>query len=678
MSMNDQYDSNQAILTRMDQSYNDSISIYQSFLSQANMDARFEAGDQNIWSELYGTEYIGNNKTFNYNRIRRIINMVTGFQRRNRKSTLIVPVENGDQDTADQFTKLLYWAHGRDGTLNTLSDSFHGAITSGLNLLQVWVDYRSDPISGDIKVDNCDYNSFMIDPYFKKKDLSDCNFIWKRSYLTKQECISLLPEKADDITGFTSFNDTKDGKFSYMAESVNAGPQNLLAYDEYYYRAYRTQKLLVDTQTGDTFEWRYDQQDKLDEFLRMYPQVTLVDQEIPTVRVAITVHKQVMYDGPQPTGLDKYPFVPVFGYFRPQLSSFTDRIQGMVRGLRDAQFLYNRRKNIELDILESQVNSGWIYKEDALVNPKDIFASGQGKGIALKRDAQISDVQRIESPQFNPALLQISEILGKEIQEIAGVNEELLGTATDDKAGVLAMLRQGAGLTTLQELFDNLDQSQKLLGSIFVDIMQLSFTPGKVQRVLAEQPSPQFYNKAFGKYDAAIEEGLNTTTQKQTQFAQLLHLKEAGVPIPDDVIIEAATLQNKNDLIKSIDQQAQQAAQQEQQAQKVAQEEQQARTDLAHARAQADRGLGIERVSRVQENEAMAVEKKAEAQKDRTAGLLNMVKILQEIEGVDIQQLQQLVQLTQQFRQAENITPQEKQETTKTVSSLKNMTDVIQ
>ena len=36
-----------------------------------------------------------------------------------------------------------------------------------------------------------------------------------------------------------------------------------------------------------------------------------------------------------------------------------------------------------------------------------------------------------------------------------------------------------------------------------------------------EEPAPQFYNKAFGKYDAAIEEGLNTTTQKQMRFAQL-------------------------------------------------------------------------------------------------------------------------------------------------------------
>jgi hypothetical protein len=84
-----------------------------------------------------------------------------------------------------------------------------------------------------------------------------------------------------------------------------------------------------------------------------------------------------------------------------------NRIQGVVRGLRDAQFLYNRRKVAELDILESQINSGFIYKENALVNPADVFLTGQGRGLALKRDAQMTDVQKIEAPQIPPSMIQL-------------------------------------------------------------------------------------------------------------------------------------------------------------------------------------------------------------------------------------------------------------------------------
>ena len=643
-------ENDKAILDRMNQFYAESITINQSFWTEADTDTRFEAGDQTLWTELYGTIPFSQRKQFNFNRIRRVVNMINGHQRRYRKSTIVTPVENGDEVTADQFTKIMYWLNNQEGILNTISDAFQGALVTGMNLLQVWVDYRTDPVSGDIKVDNCNYNSFLLDPYFKKTNLSDCNGAWKRSFLTKRECASLLPDRADDIMGLQSSRG-QDGKFEFMPENVNRSTNNLLNYDEFYYRDYRTQRMLVDTQTGESMEWKSNNEDSLREFLRLYPQITIIDQEIPTVKVAIVVQNIVMYDGPNPIGIDQYPFIPVLGYFNPSVSGFDQRIQGVVRGLRDAQYLYNRRKVIELDILESQINSGWKYKENALVNPKDVFLSGQGRGLALKEDAQMTDVEQIMPPQIPPSMIQLSEILAKEIQEISGVNEELLGSAMDDKAGILSMLRQGAGLTTLQGLFDNLDNSQKILGKIILGIIQTNFTPGKIKRIIEQEPTPQFYHKAFGKYDAAVEEGLNTTTQRQMQMLQLLQLREAGVPIPDDVLIKAATIQNKKDITESIEQaQAQQQQMQQVQLQAAIQE-QQARTELAKARAVADQGLGLERVSRIQENEALAIERKAEASKDRTAGLLNLVRAMQEIEGVDISQLEQIINLAKAVEQ---------------------------
>jgi len=222
------------------------------------------------------------------------------------------------------------------------------------------------------------------------------------------------------------------------------------------------------------------------------------------------------------------------------------------------------------------------------------------------------------------------------------------------------MMRQGAGLTTLQRLFDQLDYSQKLLGKIMIKLIQTNFTPGKVQRIIEDQPSEQFYNKNFGIYDAAVEEGFDTTTQRQVQFAQLMYLRESGIQIPSDVIIESATLQNKNDLIKSIQQQ-EQAAQQQQEAQSQMQlQEQEATMQLAKARASADIGLGIERASRVQENRMMAVERSAEAaqnmanaQKDEDQALLNKVKAIKELQEIDVRQLRDLVGIYQQLKAQE-------------------------
>ncbi len=175
------------VLSRMEAFYAEAITINQSFWGEGEVDTRFESGDQSMWNDLYGNLPASRRRNFCFNRIRRVISMISGHQRRNRKSMIAIPIENADDKTADQLTKVINWVTRQEGVLETISESFQGSLITGLNLLQVWLDFRSDPVSGNIRVDNCSYNSFIIDPFFRKADLSDCRAIWKRSYITKQE-----------------------------------------------------------------------------------------------------------------------------------------------------------------------------------------------------------------------------------------------------------------------------------------------------------------------------------------------------------------------------------------------------------------------------------------------------------------------------------------------------------
>ena len=630
----------------MEEFYQLSNDKNQSFWYQAELDSRFEAGDQTVWSELYGDIPLKQKDIFSFNRIRRMTNMVSGHQRKNRKSTNVIPVSNGDQKTADQYSKIISHIHRKEYVLETISDAFHDAIITGLSFLNVWNDYRSDPVSGDIKVDHVSYNSLIIDPYFKKSDLSDCNAMWKRSFISCEQAKSLLPDKIKQIDEISS--QVKDNLFTFLPEHSAIDRSKLLAYDEYYYLSSREQILLTDSQTGETMEWNgSEDSDQLKQYLNTFPTVAVSKIHVPSVKLAILIQGVLIHDDKNPLGIDSFPFIPLFGYFNSNSAQYELKIQGMVRGLRDAQYLYNRRKNIELDILQSQINSGLIYKEDALVNPNDAFLTGQGKGLALKSTAMMTDVQQIAPPQIPPSMFQLSEILAREIMEISGVNEELLGSASDDKAGILSMLRQGASLTTLQTLFDQLDRSQRQLGSLMIKAIQCNYTPGKVKRIIEEEPNPQFYNKAFGIYDAAVEDGFDTTTQKQQEFAQLLHLKEAGVAIPDSAIVKAATLQNKNELIEAIEQQQKQEQEQQQRQQQTEEQLRVAQAELAKAKVESDLSLAKERDSRVYSNIGLMHERELEAEKDKTQSMLNLVKTLQEMEDIDINQLTKLVQLSQ-------------------------------
>jgi hypothetical protein len=84
-------------------------------------------------------------------------------------------------------------------------------------------------------------------------------------------------------------------------------------------------------------------------------------------------------------------------------------------------------------------------------------------------------------------------------------------------------------------------------------------------------------------------------------------------------------------------------------------QESQARTQLAQARTMADQGLGAERFSRIDENRALGVERRAKAVADDNMALLNFVKALKEIENIDISHLQQIVSIQHMIKQQESV-----------------------
>lgn len=641
-------DDDKHILSRMRAIYDQVSPITEARWVQQSIDERFYAGDQSLWKEVYSQIPAHRRKQFSFNKIKRIVNMISGYQRQNRKSLAATPIENSDQQTCDQFSKLLIWANNQANVLNILSDAFLGSLITGMNLLSVWMDYREDPFSGDIRVDNMSYNGYIIDPYFKKHDLSDCNYVWTRKFLSKKQIASLMPDREDEISKMRA-DTSRDGYFNFLPENYNLSQRDLLPYDEFWYLDYRDATILIDPETEEVLEWKGNDEN-LKLFLRRFPMLRKKKIQKQTCKLAIAVNNRVFYNGKNPFKIDKYPFIPVLAYYQPELPYYEWRIQGVVRNLRDSQFILNRRQQILLDILESQINSGLKVMEDSLIDDRDAFKAGQGKALFIKKDAPLGmeSVQKIPPGDVSPSMIQVIDQMDKNMMEISGVNEELLGSAEDDKAGILSMLRQGAGLTTLQNLFDNLDESMKNLGRLEMDLIQNNFTPAKVKRIIEQEPTDQFYNNSFQKYDCEIVEGANTPTQRMMSFKQALHLREIGLPVPTEFLIEMSSFQNKAEMVKQIQAQEQQQAQQAQQLQALQMAELQSKADLAQSRAMADRGLAAERVSRVNENESLSVERRSQA-------VLDEVKAAKELQGLNLDQLEQLIGILNTVKESQDI-----------------------
>jgi len=640
----------QSLRQSMEKNYTDSINILQTQWYQADLDDRFAMSDQDLWGLIFPGVATYRRKIFNFNLINRVVQMISGYQRRNRKSTVCIPTLSPMQKTADQLTKCLYHVHNQAGAYQVYSDAFEkGALTQGIGLISIYKDTTNDPVSGDIKVKYVDFKSILIDPYFRCHDLSDCRYVWTRQFFDRQEASLLYPQFADEILSMPK-GTYRDDKFYYMPEVYQIQFPNLIAFDEYWYLSQREAVYLVDKETEECQEWEGTDEDFKMIKIQFKDRLKIIKKNKPTVRRAIIINDRVLIDEPNPYGLDRYPYVPFLAYFSPNTPYYAYKFRGVVRDLRDAQYLFGRLKVTSLDILESQ-QMGLKVKKGALVTPDDALNQGNGRVLSIDPKFQMSDVEPMPIIPPAPTMIQMEEQLKTLVMEISGVNEELLGSAVDDKAGILSMLRQGAGLTTLQKLFDQFDESQRLCGDIIIEMIQKNWTYGKIKRIIGEEPTAEFDNKAFFKYGCKVVPGVLTESQAQLEVQQLLYAKEMGAPIEWSDILPKMTIQGKDELLEKV--KAREVGQ-AQQAQAMAQlQMQQLAGDNAMKQgySQAQQSLAAERMAKIQLDQTLNFERLNRAEEDKTGATLNLVKAIKEIQNIDLDQFQKALSIVQSIEQ---------------------------
>lgn len=625
---------------------------------QGAIDLRFVAGDQNLWSAVFGSSEYYRNRRFFFNLIRRHLNMVEGFQREHRKQGMLMPTHEDSDQLSDDWNGLLRWCDDRDGFQEYFSQGFAGAIATGENLLHMYPDYTNDPISGDLMTDQVGYCNYMMDSYYRKQDLSDCSFIWRRRWVTKEAAKALLPGREKEIQALR-VNSVKDGRFPLQAQLINLQVHQVMPYDEFYYRTTREGTFIRDTFTGEVIEWDYDidgDEEQLRDILGQRFWLKSEKRTVPTVKLGISIGDVTFYDGPNLLGVDEYPFVPLLCYHQPDIQSYQLRVQGITRNLRDAQFLYNMRKVIELDIMQSQVTSGWIYPVDVVTDPKAFRQTGQGYLIPLKKGRSPSEVQRIEAPSIPQSMIELSRSLAEDITKISGISEELLGAEVDDASGILSMARQSANLITLKPIFDKLDYSHRLYTKLRRNAIRKNFSKEKAKDILGRDPNPLLFSSKALKYSVIVEEGTYTSTQRQAELRQLIYFREKlQMPISDESIMNAAYINNKQKIIEQMNQQSQQAQQQQEMQAQQQNATQQAELMLKYAQARKELASVEEKHAGAEEKIARTADLMASAEQRELEGDLDLLKTMDEIQENDRQGIINSLQLAEQAKLSLNI-----------------------
>lgn len=637
---------------RFEAAYTEAMSEEGAYFDEAYKDYRFFVGDQWTTEEkTYLKKF--NRETVVFNYIKRFVKRVGGHQRAGRLATNIEATENQDEYIAEIYDDVSKWIHTRSKIYRTISDAFEkGALVPGINLLHSYVDYSNDPINGTIKVARRGYNTFLLAPDFVSLDLSDCRYIITRDYMTRDDIKRMLPKRTSMI------NDLKgggfDNKFEFSGTS-HLNNEDILAYDEFWERIAVKRYMLMDNLSGETRKWKGNKKD-LNEHIEKYPWVQYFAYFEPTVQQTIFVQGEELYHKIDPYGsserdieFGEYPYTLISGYIEPDIDSYQWKVQGVVRGLRDAQREENKRKSQMFSILDSSPSGGYIVKNGSVINSDELYQSGPGVVITIDEAAQMTDVQELRAREVPQSTMMLSQQLKQDLVELGGGSEEFMGTAdlgNSQISGTLAKMRASNSAESLQDLLDNLNFAQENLGSKIVKLAKINFTKEHIERITGKKIPENFFDEDVEKFDLTAAEGMLTDSNRNLAYIQGLQAKNAGINIPDKFIIANMPIANKSELMQQYDEEQQQA--QEQQRKLIEQDEINKRlinaetvhklslAEQQRKRSVADEALAMERVSESKLNQARVIDTRIDA-------ILKQIQIGKEIQGMDLERLQSAI-----------------------------------
>lgn len=616
-----------------------------------------------------------------FNIMRRPLQFYSGYLRDNIKSIVYAPVEGSDQATADQFTKLGDYIWDKGAGFSTFLEACDEGLKSGLALVGLQMDFSRDFINGDISFFKRVYNQFFLDPMFSSLDLKDCAFAITRDLLSKEHIKQLIPFVDPKEIDHLQYAFRDDKFLTYHPQFTNfARNRNIIAYDQYYKRVTKERTFLVDIDTSfyrdvtdlppeelrqlkfgmKRFERLREEAEAAGNDTIEIPNVEFhtVNRDFVDLNIMLNGHR--VYCGPDKTGIDQsYPFVPIICYFEPSIWMPSQRIQGIAASQYWNQRQFNKRHMKIINMMDSDISTGFKYLIGSVPDPSDLQQTGQNRIIGIDPEATsglgLGAVEQLHGGGANPALMEYQAILDKLSMTLANINETMLGV--DEKgntqvSGRLAEVRLAQGLRGNRKVFDQIETSQQLLGGLLLQAMQKNLPPGKIKRILDEEPTDQFYNKDFEQFDAIIKEGIRTKSQKDAYYYELINLKKDGiVDVPQSEIIRALNMSGISELQGAMEKQ-------DEQLQKVRSlEEKRIQTELdeVSSRTEANLGLAQERKARVISDLALKDERESESVENLANAALERAKAITEIAKLNEDRIIQVLSFVNQMEREEEI-----------------------
>lgn len=506
------------------------------------------------------------------------VNTVLGEQSTRRADVQFKPRRSGSSEVAHTLTKL-YMQIADNNKLDWVEQQVFadGLIMDGRGYFDVRMDF-SDHVEGEVRIKALDPLDVVLDPDAKDYDPKTWNEFYYTRWMTLDDIEEMYGREEADRLRFIAENGNTFGRDSVEYSETRYGDtddvDDFLGTTIHGEDEYRTVKALrvierqhrkvtrvdcfVDPNTGDQREVPEAWSDrKTKKFAKEYG-LNIYSKTKKKVRWTVTCDKVVLHDDWSP--YNDFTIVPYFAYFR------RGRPFGMVRNLLSPQEQLNKIASQELHIVNTTANSGWVVESGSLTNmqAEDLEEHGAETGLVLEYNRGSSPPAKIQPNQIPTGLDRISQKAAANIKSISGVNDSMLGTDGAEVSGIAIQAKQNRGVIMIQVPLDNLRKTRQYLAEKILNLVQTFYTEERVIQITNEEdpmmpreelavnvmtPEGEIINDlTIGEYDVVIGTMPARDSFDEVQFAEALSLRQVGVAIPDDAIVQYSHLAKKAEL----------------------------------------------------------------------------------------------------------------------------------
>ena len=417
------------------------------------------------------------------NRVLSTVNVIWGNTIQNRTEIRLEALNRGTKEIANLGSALIKHVMDCCQGYDASSDAFRDGLITGKGWLAADHVFDRDPLTGELIVEAPNPLTIYEDPRCTDYDTDQGEYVFRERFWTKNKLKAHFPGKYKDALAamgndwFQPISDETGNSLAGLIAFLNGmgggsspfntdGAMGGVAVRECWWKEYESVRMATVDRDGQTIRAGQvlgsDGERELAQYMADQPGavVTRSSTVVTSLHLAVMVGDLILRQKKNPLyGCKQFPYTRFTPYWLHG-DSF-----GVVDNLVGPQEELNKSRSNLLHDANISGNPAWIADNVTPKGEQTIRDYGSSPGVLLNKKDFGGNIARDQPGGLSPAHRELSAMNAADIQEISGVNPNLMGTPTERvESGRARLIQQEAGLKVLAPIMGNFFRSQALLG----------------------------------------------------------------------------------------------------------------------------------------------------------------------------------------------------------------------